>query len=202
MAVNSTNGIIKYIVDPFNIIISNKPEFFIWFMFAILGGQLGILCNLIIRFFAHDKSIISSIYLDSSNGNFYTFSIALCASSLGPLFTSFMVDKDKLQFSRLKIITISCIIFFLIFSSVIYAAVQSKVSTIAGRSMDYEIDFFQLIVYLTAVFIAMYSYCLIRISLPGYGHLEEAFHELHDEDVQGLELESRQLDTDGAGVKI
>ncbi len=47
----------SYIFDPFKVIKENKLEFFIWFVFTILAGQLGILANIIIRYFSHSMSV-------------------------------------------------------------------------------------------------------------------------------------------------
>lgn len=193
---------VRYLKDPFEVIGSNKAEFFIWFSFAIIGGQLGIIANLIIRKFSQNIDVVQSIAMDSTSGSFYTFSIALCASALGPLFTNFLVEKEKLEFWKLKIITIVSIIFFLILSSIIYSAVQSSYPIQTETHSQYTLDITQFIIYIIAIFIAMYSYCLIRISLPRFSQLDESYHEQNDDEVQDLRYKGTNLETDGEGIKL
>jgi len=191
---------LKYIFDPFKIIKSNKLEFFIWFVFTIIAGQLGILANIIIRSFTHSISVTQSIYLDSTSGSFYTFSIAIAASALGPLFANFIKNK-KPEFTSLKIVSIIIIIFFLIISGIIYAAVQMKtLSTTAN--FELTVDSPQLIVYALAIFIGLYTYCLLRIEAPEYQHLEDSFNEQDDATVKEVVADSNKLKDDGSGVTL
>lgn len=190
----------KYIFDPFKIIKLNKLEFFIWFVFTILAGQLGILANIIIRYFTHSMSVSQSIYLDSHSGSFYTFSIAIAASALGPLFANFIKNK-KPEFTSIKIVSIILIIFFLIISGIIYAAVQMK-SLSSASNFQLSIDSPQLIVYLMAIFIGLYTYCLLKIETPDYDHLNDSFNKQDDAIVKEVVSESSKLTEDGSGVKL
>jgi len=189
-----------YILDPFKIIKSNKLEFFIWFVFTILAGQLGILANIIIRSFTHSMSISQSIYLDSHSGSFYTFSIAIAASALGPLFANFIKNK-KPEFTSLKIVSIILIIFFLVISGIIYAAVQMK-SLSSKVDFPLSIDSPQLAVYLIAIFIGLYTYCLLRIGAPEFDHLEDSYNETDDAIVKDVVAQSSKLKEDSSGVKL
>ncbi|MGI2112007.1 hypothetical protein ACRN9G_00195 [Shewanella frigidimarina] len=191
---------LRYVLDPFKIIKSNKMEFFIWFVFTILAGQLGILVNIIIRYFTHSMSVGQSIYLDSYSGSFYTFSIAIAASALGPLFVNFIKNK-KPEFTSIKVVSIILIIFFLIISGVIYAAVQMK-SLSSTVNFQLAVDSPQLIVYLLAIFIGLYTYCLLKIETPDYEHLDDSYSEQDDEIVKEVVTESNKLKADSSGVKL
>lgn len=191
---------LRFVLDPFKIIKTNKLEFFIWFVFTILAGQLGILANIIIRYFTHSMPVSQSIYLDSLSGSFYTFSIAIAASALGPLFANFIKNK-KPEFTSLKIVSIILIIFFLIISGIIYAAVQMK-SLSSSVDIQLSIDSSQLTVYLLAIFIGLYTYCLLRIGAPEFEHLEDSYNEQDDAIVKDVVAESHKLTEDSSGVKL
>ncbi|MHB2105834.1 hypothetical protein OC523_006760 [Vibrio vulnificus] len=192
-----------YIFDPFKVIKDNKLEFFIWFVFTILAGQLGILANIIIRYFSHSMSISQAIYLDSASGSFYTYAIAVAASALGPLFANFIKNK-KPEFTSIKIVSIIVVMFFLILSGIIYAAVQIKALSANGIPMDVNLtlDMPQFTIYVLSIFIGLYTYCLLKISTPGYEHLEDSFYEIDDATVRDVVKESKSKNDDGSGVAI
>ncbi|EJG1536630.1 hypothetical protein CKI55_RS22690 [Vibrio parahaemolyticus] len=192
-----------YIFDPFKVIKDNKLEFFIWFVFTILAGQLGILANIIIRYFSHSMTISQAIYLDSASGSFYTYAIAVAASALGPLFANFIKNK-KPEFTSIKIVSIIVVMFFLILSGIIYAAVQIKALSANGIPMDINLtlDMPQFTIYVLSIFIGLYTYCLLKISTPGYEHLEDSFYEIDDATVRDVVKESKSKNDDGSGVAI
>lgn len=192
---------LKYIVDPFKVIKDDKLEFFIWFVFTIFAGQLGILANIIIRYFANSIPVSQSIYLDSASGSFYTYAIAIAASALGPLFADFIKNK-KPQFTSLKIVSIILVLFFLVLSGIIYAAVQIKPLSSDAIELDLVFDVPQFIIYISAIFIGLYAYCLLRISSPDYGHLEDSFSDQDDAIVKDVLLDSKRLKNDGTGMKL
>ncbi|MCG3885378.1 hypothetical protein I3271_11910 [Photobacterium leiognathi] len=192
-----------YIFDPFKVIKENKLEFFIWFVFTILAGQLGILANIIIRYFSHSMSVSQAIYLDSASGSFYTYAIAVAASALGPLFANFIKNK-KPEFTSLKIVSIIIVMFFLILSGIIYAAVQIKSLTASGVPMgaNLTLDLPQFTIYVLSIFIGLYTYCLLKISSPDYEHLEDSFYEIDDATVRDVVKESKSKNDDGSGIAI
>lgn len=192
---------LQYIVDPFKVIKSDKLEFFIWFVFTIFAGQLGILANILIRYFSHSIPVTQSIYIDSSAGSFYTYAIAIAASALGPLFANFINNK-KLEFASLKIVSIIVIIFFLVLSGIIYAAVQIKPLSSKPIEYTYSLDLPQFIIYILAIFLGLYTYCLLKISSPDYSHLEDSFNEQDDATVKEVVADSKNLKDDGKGVKL
>lgn len=192
---------LRYVIDPFKIIKENKLEFFIWFVFTIFAGQLGILANIIIRYFSYSLPISQSIYLDSISGSFYTYAIAIAASALGPLFANFIKNK-KPEFTSIKIVSIIFVMFFLVLSGIIYAAVQMKSLSSTLINFKLTIDWPQLIVYILSIFIGLYTYCLLNIKSPKYKHLDDTFNVQDDAAVDEVVLDSNKLTDDGAGVKL
>ncbi|MFQ2272492.1 hypothetical protein [Aeromonas enteropelogenes] len=191
----------KYIIDPFRTIKNSKLEFFIWFVFTILAGQLGIVANIIIRYFSYSLPVSQSIYLDSISGSFYTYAIAIAASALGPLFANFIKNK-KPEFTSIKIVSIIFVMFFLVLSGIIYAAVQMKSLSSTPINFKLVIDWPQLIVYILSIFIGLYTYCLLNIKLPEYHHLDDNYNEQDDATVNEVVLGSKKLMHDGSGVKL
>ncbi|QTL35126.1 hypothetical protein [Pseudoalteromonas viridis] len=159
------------------------------------------MANIIIRYFSHSIPVSQSIYLDSAAGSFYTYAIAIAASALGPLFASFIKNK-KPEFTSLKIVSIILVIFFLVLSGVIYAAVQIKSLTSEILTFDLVLDVPQFSIYVLAIFIGLYTYCLLKISSPDYGHLDDSFNEQDDATVKEVVSDSKKLKDDGTGVKL
>ena len=191
----------SYIFDPFQVIKQNQMQFFIWFVFTIISGQLGIIANAIIRYYANDQSIANSIYIDSISGSFYTFSIAIAASSLGPLFSNFIAD-EKPKFRSIKITTIILSILFIMVSGIIYAAVQSKTSTNL-KNINLSVDTTQLVVYLLSILIGIYAYCIMTMNSKNFGHLNTpSYNKQSDENVESIIEKHDCLSTDGSGIQI
>lgn len=193
---------LSFVVDPFKVIKSYKIEFFIWFVFTIFAGQLGILANIIIRYFTYSIPVSQSIYLDSFSGSFYTYAIAIAASALGPLFANFIKNK-KPQFTSLKVVTIVFVIFFLIIYAVIYSASQMK-NMSTGPVLKLATDWTQISAYIISIFIGSYAYCLMKIEYPEYEHLDdkESYNEQDDDKVKKVVSDSKYIADDGSGVKL
>lgn len=69
--------IFQYLYKPFYVIRLNKANFTIWFLFTILGGNLGLASNVLIRKYINNLSLIDSIVLDYHSGSF-TYSPSFC----------------------------------------------------------------------------------------------------------------------------
>jgi len=189
--------------EPWKVVKEKKSEFIIWVLFTIITGQIGILFNIVVRSYSNSIPIDHSILIDSINGNFYTFAIALSASILGPLFINF-INSEKLRFRTLKIFTIIATFFFLIFAGVIYAAVQSNYSlnmNITGTSIDKT----QMIIYFLAMIIVSYGYCILRLEGSGLNFSiidDPLFNEIDDEKVEETVEQGNQATEDSKGNRI
>lgn len=53
--------IFQYLYKPFYVIRQNKANFTIWFLFTILGGNLGLASNVLIRKYINNLSLTDSI---------------------------------------------------------------------------------------------------------------------------------------------
>jgi len=194
---------ISLLRDPLTVILQNRSEFSIWFLFTIITGQIGIIANIIIRHYSEGASIKESIIVDSVNGSFYTFSIALVASILGPLFIN-LINSKVLRFRTLKVYTIIISFFFLIFSGIVYAVIQSK-NGININLKNITIDWTQFIVYIFAILIVFYGYCILRLenNPDKYKSLDDApFNEIDDEEVKDRIEQSKLIKDDGKGIKL
>ena len=191
-----------HLVHPFKIIEENVSEFFIWILFTVIAGQFGILANLIVRSYTSGVTITQSLLEDSLNGSFYTFSIALVASMLGPIFIEIIKSKT-LTFRTLKTFTIIASIFYLFIAGVIYASVQSTNSNFQSAT-DLKIDFSQLIIYISALIFATYGYCVLRLERRGkdFQHIGDgSFNEKDDENVENTVETANELKEDG-GIEL
>lgn len=189
--------------DPFKVITEKKGEFLIWLLFTIITGQFGILANLIVRSYANGTSISQSLLIDSFNGSFYTFSIALVASVLGPIFINF-INSERLPFRTLKTFTIITAIFYLFIAAIVYAAVQAKDST-GTVLQNISIDYTQLVLYVAAIAFAIWGYCILRLESSGldFNAIDDPlFNEQDDENVEETIAAGRNVEQDENGIAL
>lgn len=194
---------ITLVRDPLKVIVEKKGEFIIWLLFTIVTGQFGILANLIVRTYTSDTSITESLLIDSLNGSFYTFSIALVASTLGPIFINF-IASEKLPFRTLKTFTIIGAIFYLFIAAIVYAAVQTNIPTHYSQT-DISIDLSQLVLYAVAIGFAIYGYCILRLesSELDFDTLNDPiFNEQDDEKVVETIEQGKEVSHDDNGIAL
>lgn len=154
------NRIWNSFIKPWGIIKRKQMSFFLFCLFTVFAGQLGIIINVIIRVILGEFSLFESLYLDSKSGSFYTFSIALIASALGPLFVNF-VEKSPTEFRSIKITTISLTIFILFFTGIFYSISTTNPKSIGITS--FGIDWPQLSVFLLSILVSLYSFNLLEL---------------------------------------
>lgn len=191
------------IKDPFKVIRENKSDFLIWFLFTILTGQFGILANFIVRYYTSETSLTHSIYIESTNGSFYTFSIALIASLLGPIFLNF-IRSDRIQFRTLKTFTIIIAIFYLFITGIIYTSIQSKSSSVLSFD-NFNLDITQTVIYIFGIAFASYGYCILRLELSNinFNNLNDPlFNEQNDENVEEILNAEPLLNQDPNGIQL
>ena len=189
--------------DPFKVIQENKSDFLIWFLFTIVTGQFGILANFIVRHYTSGTSLSNSIYIESTNGSFYTFAIALIASLLGPIFLNF-IKSERIQFRTLKTFTIIVAIFYLFITGIIYASLHSKFisSSLIG---NLSIDITQTVIYVFAIIFASYGYCILRLELShlNFNNINDPlFNEQNDEQVEKILHAEPLLNHDPNGIEL
>lgn len=189
---------------PWTIIPNNKLIFFVWFMFTILASQIGTIMNLIIRVINGELSFTQSIYLESINGSFYTFSIVLIASLLSPLFINF-VENSPTHFKSIKIVLITILIFSLFFAGIFYStSVIDNYDIKTLSSLDYSVDICQLMFFIIAIILALYAFNVSRLDLnkEKYKDLNDNYAEMDDEARNSLTSGLEGVTTDNKGNKI
>ncbi len=190
----------KSLFYPFDAIRKNKIEFFIWVVFTVVCGQMGIIANIIIRYYSHSIPLGQSIYIEGSSGSFYTFSIALIASALGPMFVSFF--SSKLEFKTIKIISIILLIIFLQLSGIIYAATQSKDLTLPS-SNELTVGLTQPIIYVISIVLVGYTFGVLKLNATAHTDInDESYIEKEDATVTTQAMATKEVTDDGKGVVI
>ncbi len=196
------NKIWKSFKKPWGIIKRKTMSFFLFCLFTVFAGQIGIIINLIIRLSNGKFNLEQSLYLDSISGSFYTFSIALIASALGPLFVNF-VEKSPTEFRSIKITTISITIFILFFTGIFYSISTTTQNPIKLNS--FGIDWPQLILFIMAIVISLFSFNLLELD-----NFKEDFNDINDQDyaiiedndVKKLSKKVATVNTDSKGNKM
>lgn len=196
------NKIWKSFKKPWCIIKKKPMSFFLFCLFTVFAGQLGILINLISRLSTNKFTFFESIYLDSNSGSFYTFSIALIASALGPLFVNF-VEKSPTEFRSIKITTISITIFVLFFTGIFYST--SSINTNSINIKMFNVDWPQLLFFLIAILISLYCFNLLELEnfKDDFSDInDDNYALLEDEKVKNLATSSTKINVDKKGNKL
>ncbi|REE78714.1 hypothetical protein BX611_3024 [Lutibacter oceani] len=196
-------NILQLSYKPLIVIREYKLIFFTWFLFTVLAGQIGVFSNFIIRVINGDLTFSQSLFLDSVNGSFYTYSIALLASVLGPLFVN-LIENHPTKFKSIKIITIIISIFTLYFAGVFYSSSSVKSNFESLKELSYGIDWWQFFFLVISIFIAIYSFSVIRLenNYDKYKIFDDNYSNLDDEKVDSLNDKSEDIKTDSKGNKI
>lgn len=190
----------KSLSYPFDAIRKNKREFFIWIVFTVICGQMGIIANIIIRYYSHSIPLDQSIYIEGSSGSFYTFSIALIASALGPMFVTFF--SSKLEFKTIKIISIILLIILLQLSGIIYAATQSK-DLVLPNSNDLTFGLTQPIIYVISIVLVGYTFGVLKLNATAHTDIDDvSYIDKEDATVIDQTMATNEVTDDGKGVTI
>jgi len=195
---------LKRTLEPLKVIKLEKPYFIIWLVFTVLAGQIGIVTNIILRGNFRDFSIVESVLQDSLNGSFYTYSIALFASTLGLLFIN-IIEKNPTNFKTFKVYLLIITIFSLFFAGVYYSVGTLKtISEIKSQITDICIDWPQLLFLILSIIFAIYTFSITRLDLnyEKFKHLDDNYAEKDDKDVENLDDKVADLKVDKKGNKL
>lgn len=130
-----------YLFLPFRVITYNKTSFFVWMLSTFLGGNLGVIINMVIRHYLYDMNLWKSISYDLYSGTFYVFVIAMLASSFGTLLIDFWT-KENNDFKQPKIIWLSVTFFLCTIISIFYSAYTSSLML---ENTEKYFDFWQIV---------------------------------------------------------
>lgn len=199
----------RSLISPFEVILQHKVEFTLWFTFVIFAGQLGIIVNLISRCFFTDIDYRISIYIDSLSGNFYTFSLVLIASLLGPIFIRNLKKEEK-EFRKLVMLFIALLIFLLLFNAVFFSVATRDVidqyKTLDASQL--KVDMPQLVFFVLSILVAIYAFGVERLPLhKEYDDLNRAleegdFKQANDKEIATLESAAGNLPADPSIPKL
>lgn len=195
---------LKEIFEPLEIILDEKSLFSVWFAFTVFAGQLGIISNIILKSNSKNYDVIHSILQDSQSGNFYTYSIALFASTLGLLFVNF-IEKNPTRFKTFKIYLLILTIFCLFFTGIYYSSLTLKsIANFKLKLNNINIDWPQLIFLILSIIFAVYTFCITRLDLnySKYKHLDDNYAEKDDESVEELDEKVDGVKNDKKGNKL
>lgn len=155
----------KRILSPFNIVLMHRAAFFVWFMFTLLGGLVGVVISIMrhMWFGTVHYTFKQALYVETTSGALYTYAIATIAAVLSGLFVLF-AEREKLSYRTLQIPTAALSVFVLLFGGVFYALNIDSAGVIACPS-DNEIafDWKQFIILCLSLLFSVYAFCLCRI---------------------------------------
>lgn len=187
-------GVFKQVVRPFSVIKYHGMSFFLWCMFTLIGGLLGILVSVAKSIWFEPKlSLSQALYIESANGAFYTYSIAIVAAVLSSVFIVFSEKKD-LGYRRYQITLIAFSIFLLLFGGVFYALSKDSSSLNISDIPSKEtivIEWKQLIVFILSILFSLYSFCVCRLD-----EHNEVFSDISDDRLKNAKPEESFIDVD------
>lgn len=180
-------SLFRRIVSPFHIVSMHRAAFFVWFMFTLLGGLVGVVISIMRHLWFSDVhyTFKQALYVETTNGSIYTYAIATIAAVLSGLFVLF-AEKEKLSYRTLQIPTAALAVFILLFGGVFYALNinSSNIGAICPPpDAELVIDWKQLAVLILALLFSIYTFCLCRID----DHDEE-FKEIQDKNYKNSSL--------------
>lgn len=166
---------VKATLLPFKVICLHRISFFLWSSFTLFGGLIGIVVSIVRYTLFGEKTLAQAIYIESQNGSFYTYSIAIIASVLSGVFIIF-AEKDQLRFRRYQIPLITMSIFIMFFGGIFYALSKTSVVGInVPQTTEIVLEWKQFIILIVSVLFAIYAFCVCRLD----DHID-AFKDIAD----------------------
>lgn len=158
------SSLLKNFFFPLTVIKSDTSPFVLWVAFSLIGGIIGILVSVLKHWlFTVGMDFTDAIVRECRNGSFYTYSIALFASSLSSIFLS-MLGNSTVSFRKRKIYVLSLLIYSLIFSGVLYALSVDFENNPSLNELSQK-DWIQLGTTLLAIIVSIYSFCIARLEV-------------------------------------
>ncbi len=156
-------NLFKAIIRPLSIIKMHGIAFFIWISFTLIGGLIGIIVSLFRNALFGKFDLIQALTIESNNGSFYTYSIAMVAGVLSSLFITF-VENKKLNFRRHLIIVITFSIFIMFFGGIFYAlSINMPMNPVPDNSTKIVPNWKIIVILILSVITSIYSFCISRL---------------------------------------
>lgn len=195
----------KGIIGPFVVCCKKPVEFFLWFMFVIVAGQLGTIINVVKRCLFDGQSLSVALCPDSMAGNFYTFSLVLLSSLLGPLFVR-MFHKEQPEFRGVSIIFVTIQFFAILLCAVFFSFATQNVMFVDYKNLTSEMvvaDVPQIMFFILAVTFACYSFGLQYLNeFSVFNSLDEDYRKKEDAEKKKMKAEMDTIKDDGKGTKL
>lgn len=148
---------------PFRVFGKRRLTFLMWISFSLVGGAVGILVSILRHWvFTKDIGIGDAILIESLNGAFYTYSIALIASVLGSVFINF-VDNEQFRYRKYKVILIAISVYALLFGGILYALSMNSYTPTQLKEVDIHFSWGQLIMLILAICLSIYAFFVCRM---------------------------------------
>ena len=158
------------LLGPFKLILHHKHDFFLWLMYIVIAGLVGVIINIVKLWIFDGKGFQEALLIDSKAGSFYTFSLVICASLIYPIFRS-LTRKEQPEYSLIRTILLTLLIFTDLFCAIFYAF--SNISThkwfLQFGKESYPLDVPQLCFFIIAILLSIYAFGLEYLPL----HAEE-----------------------------
>lgn len=167
--------VLLYLKSIIEVAWKHRLDFFLWFLFVVVAGQLGTIINFINRCVFGGWTLSQSLLADSVSGNFYTFALVLVTSMIGNIFIK-LTYKSEHDHRKAIVVFIALCVFLMLFDAVFfsfatqgYAVEYQKVSV-----ADISCDWWQLVFFFLAILAAILSFGLERIDEhKEYNYLDE-----------------------------
>lgn len=193
--------ILQYFYKPFCVIVQNKANFTVWFLFTILGGNLGLASNILIRKYINKISFVDSIVLDYHSGSFYIFSIVLLASSVGNVLID-ILSKRNTDFKSLKVVWFALTFLLSLLCSIAYSVyICAQTPQISN---DVSGDFLQLILFLLSIVFSTYSFCLVLMDAndASFASISDRYERIEEKKILEMSEKVTNITNDGNGLKL
>lgn len=150
---------------PIRVIGLHKHDFFLWFVYVMFAGLLGVIINVVKRWIFDGDGFHKALTFDSHAGSFYTFSLVICSSLIWPIFKS-LTSKEQPEYCLIRTVLLTLLIFTDLFSAIFYAF--SSINShkwfwqICGEW--YPLDIPQLFFFILAIVLSIYSFGITYLS--------------------------------------
>lgn len=182
----------KKIVYPFKFFGIEPQQAWIWFLFTILCGLIGIGMNV----WSHknaDVTLYNAIVQEFTVNSFFTYSIVLLTGTAGSLFMK--MDKDRLM--TFKSIKIWLLIFLCGFVFIGTILCQSR-----DKLLGY--NWYQLAYFVLAIALAVYGFCVVNMDrhLDSFVDLLDPVSNKDAAVIKGLVDKMSKLTEDKKGNRV
>lgn len=167
--------VLLYLKSIVEVVWKHRLDFFLWFLFVVIAGQLGTIINFINRCVFGGWKLSQSLLADSASGNFYTFALVLVTSTIGNIFIK-LTCKSEHDHRKAIVVFIALCLFLMLFDAVFFSFATQ------GYAVEYKnvvtanihCDWWQLSFFILAIFAAILSFGLERMDgHKEYNYLDE-----------------------------